>query len=476
MTLDRGRLLIRRFQESWDDSLLISLDGRRFTYGQVWTGAARLAAEWSARGLTAGDAVALICRNDLAFPCRYLACFIGGFVAVPINPDLHRDDIAFILELTRPGLALETPPKIDLTTTGRPPEDMATHESELAAIFFTSGTTGRPKGVRHSLSNLIDNVAAFNDAMGLTRRMRMYHVMPAYYMAGFLNALLSPIVAGGTVIVAPSFSAQSSLDFWRLAVEHEANCLWLTPTMAAALCRMARNHRADSELAKGFTTIFCGTAPLSANVRREFLTLFGVPLQESYGTSELLLVSAQSRDDALVLADSVGRPLPNLRVALRRDDEGRNELFIASPYAMLGYLTEDGISSPALSDSSFPTGDIAELEHGVLHITGRIKDLIIRGGINVSPRAVENAVQGLPGVKDVAVIGRPHDFWGEALVMCLEADGDVDDAALERLARERCHERLARAQRPDEIRVYKAFPRTAIGKIQKHLLREGLTR
>jgi acyl-CoA synthetase (AMP-forming)/AMP-acid ligase II len=475
VTVDAASLLVRRFEESWTDPLLTDPAGCRLSYGQVWVNAARLAAEWRNAGVAKGDRVALVLGNHIAFPCCYLACMIGGFIAVPVNPELSDSDVAHILELARPGIVLRSPPAIDdRSLLARSQLKLAGDSRDVAAIFFTSGTTGLPKGVQHSLDALVGNVVSFNAAMGLGRDTHMYHVLPMAYMAGFLNTLLSPIMAGGRVVIGRRFSAETALDFWTLAIAEGANTSWLTPTIAATLCRLARDKDTAPAMVRGFRTILCGTAPLHPNVRRDFVATFAVPLQESYGTSELLLVSAQNPADAAASAEHVGAPLHELILSFRTDSEGRRELMVTSPYAMLGYLTAEELTTPVTVEGAMPTGDIAELKSGSLHITGRIKDLIIRGGVNVAPQAIENVLRDVPGVLDIAVIGRPHSFWGETIVVCVEADRSVDPTTLETAIRQRCQTSLARPYRPDEISILDSLPRGTTGKIQKHLLRQSV--
>ena len=470
---DAALLFANRFHTSRDSVLLVSRDGRRHTYGEVWAGSCELAAKWRGQGVKPGDAVAIGFVNDPVFLYCYVACIIGGFVAVPINFELTPDDIAFILSLVTPTLVLREPPTVETDAAETAAFSVATDPRDVCAIFFTSGTTGRPKGVRHSLAALVGNVVSFNSITGLGEHTCLYHVLPMAYMAGFLNTFLSPVMAGGTVVIGPRFSPQTALDFWSRPQTEGANAVWLSPSIAAALCRVVRDIAAVRQVAAGFSDIFCGTAPLHPVVRRDFHDTFGQPLQESYGTSELLLVSVQDRKQALVGAEHVGRPLVELELAFRPDEEGLKELFIRSPFEMRGYLTEKGCSSPS-RDGWMSTGDIGAVIDGNLHITGRIKDLIIRGGVNIAPRALEDAVGDVPGVLDVAVIGLPHEFWGESVVLCVEAAGDVESSALETAIRQRCRKAVARSHQPDRIVVLRSFPRAVTDKVQKHLLKQRL--
>jgi long-chain acyl-CoA synthetase len=260
----------------------------------------------------------------------------------------------------------------------------------------------------------------------------MYHCLPKAHMAGFLNTILCPTLAGGSVAFGPTFSAQTAGSFWVDFLDSGANAVWITPTIAAMLLRL---NRGKSRWIEGLEHVFCGTAPLPAKVRAEWLETFHVPLQESYGTSEHMLVSVQGDEDALT-EHNVGRILPCVTVEIGDNSE----------------IMVNGTG----------TGDQGQLQDGKLTITGRIKDLIIRGGFNVSPVMVENAVRQVVGVRDAAVIGQPDDFWGERIVVFAEVDdGRRDDIAVE------CSVLLPYYCRPDRIEIVDKLPRNEMGKVRK---------
>jgi long-chain acyl-CoA synthetase len=464
--------IAKRFAQCRDQVLLSSSD-RQITYGQALWAARELAISWKKEGAKTGDAVALVLNNNLTFPCCYLACMVGGFVAVPVNPELGTDMVSSILALVRPRITIDQPPSIELS--GRVVSDFEADAvpEQCGAIFFTSGTTGRPKGVRHTWSSLIGNAFAFNQAMGIGPDARMCHVLPMAYMAGFLNTVLSPLAAGGTVLIGQRFSPTSVLHFWQQEACRHANIMWLTPSIAAALIGMVRAHDAALAAAQHFRTILCGTASLPFKIRTEFRSLFGRALQESYGTSELLLISAQSYEEADGLMQHVGSPLPQLDLKFRKFENAQDEILVRSPFALLNYLTEEGLLSVADAAGYVSTGDSGALRNGALYITGRIKDLIIRGGVNVAPILIEDTIRQISGVGDVAVVGVPHDFWGEAIVAYVEPVPGSTAEQIESAIRQLCRTRLARAHQPDRIAFIAKLPRASNGKVQKHALRQN---
>jgi acyl-CoA synthetase (AMP-forming)/AMP-acid ligase II len=311
----------------------------------------------------------------------------------------------------------------------------------IRLTFETSGTTGEPKGITHSLDAMIANAEAFNKVTGINTATRMYHCLPRTHMSGFLNTILCPTIAGGTVAFGPTFSAQTASNFWADLQDRRANTVWITPTMAAMLLRV---NRLDKDVTRRYGvrlhTVFCGTAPLPVKIRNEWRDTFGVPLQESYGTSEQMLVSVQSRKQAAE-EHNVGTPLPGMRI-------------------------EIGAESEILVNGS-PTGDQGEIKDNRLTITGRIKDLIIRGGFNVSPVRVEEALRKIPGVMDAAVIGQPDEFWGEKIIAFTEG-GDLYTISSD------CRGNLPKSHWPDVIHIVDKLPRNAMGKVIKGELRSRL--
>jgi acyl-coenzyme A synthetase/AMP-(fatty) acid ligase len=302
----------------------------------------------------------------------------------------------------------------------------------IRLTFETSGTTGEPKRIEHTLEAMMANAKAFNAAVGLNKHTRMYHCLPRTHMAGFLNTVLCPTLAGGTVAFGPTFSAQTAGSFWVDFLDSGANAVWITPTIAAMLLRL---NCGKSRWIEGLEHVFCGTAPLPAKVRTEWLETFHVPLQESYGTSEHMLVSVQGDEDALT-EHNVGRVLPGVTVEIGDNSE----------------IMVNGTG----------TGDQGELQDGKLTITGRIKDLIKKRDIGIPPLAIAEVVRQVPGVQDVAVVGYPHKVEGFGELIAVFAVGGDRDAIAEV-----CRQSLPKIRHPDYIEIVDKLPRNAMGKVIK---------
>jgi len=191
--------------------------------------------------------------------------------------------------------------------------------------------------------------------------------------------------------------------------------------------------------------------------------------------SEILLISSQTIDEA-DKEINVGRLLQNINIRFRGIPESKeSELIIDSPYALSSYLLEDSEKSPLLEDGGMPTGDIGLFLNKALIITGRLKDLIIRGGVNISPFALENILRRESKIKEAAAIGLPHEIWGECIVACLLIKKNVNSEMLQLNILKRCTEELAEGMRPDYYVFLDNFPYSSTGKVQKHILVKCLT-
>jgi len=526
MPLDVLSELLARFERDADRVFLLdSIAGRRFRYGEVDALARDLALRLRERGIVRGDRVAIVLENSAEFAILYFACLYLGAIAVPINTQLHREEIDLILRAADARLVAHSQASADLFDAaaleaagaerfwiagprgaGAPPDppeawsaDAAgraanpavdtnwrplsgVDASDLFSITFTSGTTSAPKGVAHRIGSLLGNAKWIYERLDFGPDDRMLHVFNMAYMAGFLNTLLCPFMAGGSVVLARAFDARSMLRFWEPAIEHGANALWLAPTMLSALLRFDRNPAGARYSREHVKTVCVGTAPLPVSTKRAFEERYGVTVLESYGLSEVLLLTTNSHRHPIV-EGSVGRPFAGAEIrianaggeALAIGEDG--EILVRTSQAMAGYIdAEKREMIPLEPEQWFPTGDIGHLsEAGDLFITGRKKDLIIRGGMNVSPRRIEDVLLAHPAVAEVAVVGVPHEFYGEEVVAALRLEEGQSVEALRASLESHCKAHLSALSMPNRFVQVDELPTSVTGKVQKGRLAKRLS-
>jgi long-chain acyl-CoA synthetase len=515
--LDLLSQVIERVEKDADRTFLIdSLAERTFSYAEFDALARDLASTLRARGVGHGDRVAILLENSAEFAVLYFACLYLGAVAVPINTQLHREEIDLILRIAGARLIAHSEKSrdlfdavamekggaslflieegVDAGTTGwgasgrGPAADpdwrplQGVKPTDLFSITFTSGTTSAPKGVAHRIESLLGNANWIHETLALGGEARMLHVFNMAYMAGFLNTLLCPFMAGGSVVLARAFDARTLLRFWEPAIAHGANALWLAPTMLTALLRFDRNPAGAEFSREHVKTVCVGTAPLPSSTKREFEDRYGVTVLESYGLSELLLLTSNSSRHPIA-AGSVGRPLAEVEIkivdadgkALDRGEDG--EILVRTPQVMSGYIDSESREMVALDPVEwFPSGDIGHMsEAGDLFITGRKKDLIIRGGMNISPRRIEDVLLEHPAVSEASVVGVEHEFYGEEVVAAVRllSGHRLDDVRPE--LESVCKSHLSALSMPNRFVEVSEFPMSVTGKIQKAKLAKLLS-
>lgn len=489
--------------------LVDALSGRPMTYRKFHELACALGAELHARGLGRGDRLGVMVPNCPELAVLYFACLYAGATIVPINPNLSAGDVRFILSSCHPRLVVasaalcervtaagstpiafvtaQDPPApartaaIDLTAlspaAGFQPLDRVA-DDDLLVIVYTSGTTARPKGLAHRIGGMFRNARAFATQQGIDDSSRFYLTLSMAYMGGFYNLLILPFVHGASVVIDHVFDARSSLNFWDRASRHQANSLWLAPTVMSILLKMDRGHLGEEFCRKSVRRSFVGFAPLPLKLKADFEARYGVRMIENYGLSETLFVTARSSDLGPGTG-YVGEVLPGITLRVVGEDNSPlppgadGEIQILTPDLMAGYLDEKGSLQEISAREWFSTGDFGRLdESGALFVTGRKKDIIIRGGINISPAAIEEVLLQGSGIVDAAVVSTPHELYGEDIVAVLKLEPGVELESILDAVMEHARQELAPHQQPARYVAIDDFPRTANGKVQKAQLRE----
>jgi acyl-CoA synthetase (AMP-forming)/AMP-acid ligase II len=490
--------------------LVDAITGHETTYGEFHRQACALAAELHRRGVQKGERIAVMVPNCCELAVLYFACVYLGAVVVPINPALSKSDVQFILASCKPALIVASATCADTIKSFHPnvlqfftaqealkdslgsdsiriddldyrtdfvPLETAQGE-DLVVIMYTSGTSAKPKGLAHKLGRMFRNAAAFASAQGINQDSRFYLTLSMSYMGGLYNLLVLPFLCGASVVVDHVFDARSSLHFWDKAKNNNVNTLWLAPTVLSILLRMDRGRTGEEFCRSSVRHTFVGFAPLPLKVKDEFEARYGVRLIENYGLSETLFVTARSVSN-LTGHGYVGELLPGIRLRVVNDEEEPvapgmdGELQILTPDLMAGYLDADGELLEMNASTWFPTGDVGHLnDQGSLFITGRKKDLIIRGGVNISPAAIEEALMHLDGISEVAVVSIPHELYGEDIVAVLKLEAGVELESMLDLVVAHARRTLAQHQQPARYIAIDELPRTANGKIQKARIRE----
>lgn len=345
-----------------------------------------------------------------------------------------------------------------------------TGSDRIAALVYTSGSTGQPKGVMLTHGNLLFMARAAVTIRSLTPQDRLYGVLPVSHIVGLSTVTLGTLLAGGSLFLVPRFNPADALR----SLESDGITIMLgTPSMFAMMAEYADRKGVTKVTAPNLRIISSSGAPLDPEIKKTTERLFGLPLHNGYGITECSPTIAQTRPEQPRQDCSVGLPLPGVETELRvpagMADDGIGELWVRGPNVMKGYYADPEATAAVLTrDGWFNTQDLARVEDGNLFIVGRTKDLIIRFGFNVFPAEVEAVLNSHPAVHLSAVIGRPASQGTEEVVAFVELKPDANVTA--EALRDYAAGRLTSYKQPSEVVILPALPTTAGGKIAKREL------
>lgn len=477
-----------------DKIFLQRFDGVSQTYAEFFGESARYAHALRKLGVEASDRVAIQIEKDPKFLAIYLACLRVGAIFLPLNGAYTPHEIGYFLSDAEPKIFICEPDRIENFNPGpatkilahdaltamaaQQPKDFDNAErgpKDLAAIVYTSGTTGRSKGAMLSHDNLASNALTLVDVWRFSADDVLIHALPLYHTHGLFVAVNIMLLCGGAMIFLPKFSASEILAAMGERPERlRGTVLMGVPTFYTRLLDepgLTPEHCASMRL------FISGSAPLLAETHRAFEERTGQKILERYGMTETNMSTSNPYDGARI-AGTVGPALPgvSLRVVdpetgaeLPRDEIGMIE--VKGPNVFQGYWRmPEKTAAEFRPDGFFITGDLGTLDaQNYVRIVGRGKDLIITGGLNVYPKEIETEIDALPGVLESAVIGLPDADFGEAVAAVIVAQkGARLDLAQIRAALEK---NLAKFKWPKQIFVVDELPRNAMGKVQKTLLR-----
>ncbi len=440
-------------------------DGGSWTYGALRREVQRQASMLRELGVRPGDRVMLVSENCVAQVVLIFAIASIDAWSVTANARLSAGELAAIRAHCSPRYVL-TATSEGVTTgaadTAAVPEPVRPDGGQVAALVYTTGTTGQPKGVMLTHANLLFVAATSSLLRGLQPSDHASGVLPISHVYGLSSVMLGTLYAGACLHLMARFSAEALLAQIRAG---ELSIVQGVPAMYARLLALAGGEPAEFPLPSRLRFCYAGGSPLDPALKREVERVFGLPLHNGYGLTESGPTVSQTRLDAPRGDTSVGHPIPGVEV---RIDAATGELWVRGPNVMAGYYRDPAQTSATLRPGGWlATGDVATRgEDGALFIAGRLKELIIRSGFNVYPLEVETALNSHPAVLQSAVVGRPLAGGEEEVVAFVEKAGEVDAAALQDWLRAR----LAPYKRPSRIVFMDALPAAPSGKVLKSRL------
>ena len=492
--------LFSRLFDSLDDPhrlAIETIDEQRISYADLMARAGRMANVLVNSGVKPGDRVAAQTEKSVPGLVLYLAAVRAGAVYLPLNTAYTLNELEYFITDAEPSLVVCDPSKAEgigsiavkvgakvltLGADGRgslteatakaSPEfvTVARADDDLAAILYTSGTTGRSKGAMLTHDNLASNSLSLVDFWRFTGKDVLIHALPIYHTHGLFVASNVTLFARASMIFLPKFDPELVIQLMA-----RSTVLMGVPTFYT---RLLQSPALTKETTKHMRLFISGSAPLLADTHREWAARTGHAVLERYGMTETNMNTSNPYDGDRV-PGAVGQALPGVTVRVTDPDTGKElaretigMIEVKGPNVFKGYWRmPEKTKAEFRDDGFFITGDLGKIDgNGYVHILGRGKDLVISGGFNVYPKEIESEIDAMPGVIESAVIGVPHADFGEgvtAVLVCDKGAEITESGVLKAL-----DGRLAKFKMPKRVFVVDELPRNAMGKVQKNILRD----
>jgi len=478
--------------------LLCTNDGRSYSYADIEERSASIARVLKDFGASTGDRISVQVEKSPEALCLYLACLRAGLVFHPLNMAYTASEIEYFLDNAEPALVVCDPKNVsaiktiadstgckhvftldgdgngklaDLADEATPDFDVvARQKDDMAALLYSSGTTGVPKGIMLTHSNLLRNTEALVAAWGFTDADRLLHALPIFHVHGLFVAIGCVLLSGASMRWMPGYNADEVMRFLP-----ECTVMMGVPTYYTRLLAADSFGQKQTASVRLFVS---GSAPLLEETLVEFESRTGHRILERYGMTETNMNSSNPLHGERK-PGTVGPPLPGVEIRIV-DTDGTpvatgeiGDLQVRGPNVFIGYWKMPEKTAEDFSDDGFfNTGDKGRIdEDGYVSIVGREKDMVITGGLNVYPKEIELFIDELPGVHESAVIGVPHADFGEGVVAVVVPENVADVSEHDVI--DACKTRLANFKVPKRVVFIDELPRNTMAKVQKNLLRKN---
>ncbi|PPR78752.1 MAG: Long-chain-fatty-acid--CoA ligase [Alphaproteobacteria bacterium MarineAlpha2_Bin1] len=437
-----------------------------------------------------GDRICVQTNKCIEVIALYLACLKIGAVYIPLNSDYSLNELEYFIEDSKPKLfimdkqnkyinnvSLNEITKLtllkELTIYNKKYSEnqiktkvFNANNHDIAAILYTSGTTGKPKGAVLSHKNLSSNCLSLKKIWEFSSKDTLLHALPVYHVHGLFVAINCSILSGSKIIFLPKFEIETVIEYIP-----KATVMMGVPTFYN---RLIEKKNLDKNLCKNMRVFISGSAPLTRETWNIFHRKTGHKILERYGMTETGMISSNPYLTEQRKAESVGWPLPDVKVRISEEKynlkDNIGEIEVRGPNVFNGYWNRENKKDDFTNDDFFKTGDLGKIDkEGRIYIVGRQKDLIITGGLNVYPKEVEDRLNEINEIKESAVVGIPNKDFGETVIaiVVLEKNQNLEPEEIQNIITDK----LAKFKVPKKYFFLNELPRNIMGKIQKNILR-----
>lgn len=479
------------------------VDKKKITYGNFFINIKKISYVLNSfYKLKKGDKTGLLIQNNINFPYFYFSCLISNITIVPINinikaiefeiiyKDINFDNLIIDNEnyniLVKNKIFKKIFNQINLiksrdvinkikklkSSNSNYYHNLEDHKFDnyYLGIFLTSGTTNRPKGVVHTINNMFTNGLLFSNFHKFNKNNTFLSLLPMNYLGGNYNLLLIPFISNSKIILVNSFDNYIIYNFWNYIKKYNVNTIWLVPTLINILVNI--NFK-KIRISKKIKYVLCGTAPISKTLINQFENKFKLKIIQNYGITETLFLTSGNYKNKIF--EGVGTKIDkNIRIKIMKLNKNSKtgNIYIKTPNIMKGYFSKDIIKNK-FKDNYFETGDTGFFDkNNNLNLTGRIKDLIIVRGINVSPQYIEDIICELTEIRECAVVGINDEFIGEKIIAFIRLQKNIKKNNVLHKVNKHIEKKLDDIKKPKAVEIIGNIPKNLNGKINKLLLRK----
>jgi long-chain acyl-CoA synthetase len=479
MEEDTGILLKRIFLENQNKEFLIdAINGKKYSYSEFFSMILRCMDELKKIELNKNDMICVIMDNSIELIVLYFTGLMLGIPIISIEPNKGEDEIIKILSSIKYKILFTDKKELQHISNLKKVKSffkniylqkkddiekieifLKINYNKLFIITFTSGSTGIPKGVMHSFNNFILSSISFKKKFNFNNKNIFYHNLPMSYIGGILNLIILPLVSESKIVIDKKFNISKINNFWENPIKYGVNTFWFIPTILSLLVKIDRSTN-GIEYGKQTQIIgLVGTAPLEKELKEKFQKKYSIHLYESYGLSETFFITTNFPNNDFVATP--GKILDNVNVTFSKDDE----ILIKVPWMFLGYY--DLNTNDYFIDGKYQSGDLGKFdEKNYLKITGRKKDIIIKGGLNISPKGIEDFINSLNILDEVIVVGIKDEILGEKIV-CMYVPLKEKNLEETKLINKKIIQKLGIEYHIDEFVQIDIIPKNDNGKIDR---------
>lgn len=476
--IDTGLLLQKKILDNWDTEFLIdAINHRYYSYSAFFSMVLRCKEKLEGQ-LKENDIICVIMNNSVEVIALYFAALFLKIPIIAIDPNKGKEEIREILSCTSHKMLISNIEDFNLVTDKidfdnffkdlhlQKKEDidklgifLKVDYEHLFIITYTSGSTGKSKGVMHSFNNFVLSSLAFKERFKFNSKNIFYHNLPMSYIGGILNLIILPLVSGSKIVVDKKFDISQISNFWETPIKYSVNTFWFIPTILSLLLKLDRSSDGIEYAKNNHITGLVGTAPLRKDLKEKFQEIYQIPLFESYGLSETFFIATNY--PGCDKSESPGKLLEDVEITF--SDQG--EILMKVPWMFLGYHGLD--NDEYFQNGAYLSGDLGEFDSDdFLKITGRKKDLIIKGGLNLSPKRIEDFIIRNEIFEECLVIGADDSILGEKIVCMYVSHNKIESKSLKDLNNKIVVE-LGIDSHIDEFLKINNIPKNLNGKIDR---------